>query len=94
VKRPAELDDWDRKAEYAATARAVSNYWARVNEYDTRPMGASKRIPSPYTDAPRPIKREDSDSAMVAFCCFATMGGILTIVGAVQLVRWIVEAVR
>jgi hypothetical protein len=84
MKRPAELMDWDRTPEGAKYKRLLDDLFER-------PM-SSKRIPSPYTQAPRPIK--DESAAPVAFVCFAMMGGLLTFIGIATVVRWIAEAVR
>lgn len=87
MKRPAELDDWDRKPNVVAQYRAVI-------DAKHQPFGASKRIPSPYTNVepPRVVKRDFA--APVAFLCFASISAMLTIIGAVQIGRWLVEAVR
>lgn len=79
--RIKELDDWDRTPEGVKYLRLMADWRERV-----RPMGVSQRIPSPYTEAQKVVKRE-TNGAMVAFCCFAAMGAMLTVIGGVQVVR-------
>lgn len=89
ARRIKELDDWDRTPEGAKYARLLAD-WRDA----ARPMGAAKRIPSPYLHAepPRPMNTESS--APIAFACFGMLGAIFVAVGGVTIARWVSEAVR
>lgn len=88
MRRPAELDDWDRPMSGAKYVRILSD-WQKENGL-TSPMGASKRIPSPYSGppvVPRPTPTPWLGIfavAVIGACSLATFG-----VGALTILDWL-----
>lgn len=101
MKRPAELDDKDRKPEFTQALDRANSFvtQAEMDGYIRfRPMGHSHRIPSPYTtpevkqEIARLHRREHG--AAIAGMCFLLIAACIGIVGVLTMWGWLAEAVR